>query len=209
MKIAVTGFFLLLVFRHSLGDTRHLLEFPLSEFRDGQHAWLGYSLFAILLLAGFIYTRAMALAERAGEAAAAALATFLLLIVAATPSWGQFHLVCSVIVLGLLFAYFAILLYRAGSLWLFAHFAVPLALALATRFQSYGVWQKALIVYFVLALVIRHHLLVTQIRMGGEPRRPLRRITSTKRRKVYRLDPGPTWSRRISRTDGSTNPRCR
>jgi hypothetical protein len=204
MKLAALSFFLLLILRHALGNTLHLLQYPLSEFRDGERAWYGYLLFAALLLTGFVYTRALALAERFGEALVSALATFLLLVVAATPSWGPFHLFCSLLLLLLLFSYFTSLLYRAESFWLLAHLAVPPALALATRFHSYGIWQKALIAYFVLALVIRHHLLVPLMRKGDEPRRGPRRSHSSKRRKVYRLDAGPTWSRRATKTDGST-----
>src|SRR5205085_11197023 len=120
---------LLLLIAHAAGDSAELVGQPLSMFRDGERGWLGYLLFAVLLLISALYLRALVRADRAGEAAAAVLAALLLLVVAVTPSWGAFHIVCSLLLLGLLFGYFALLLHRAEGPWLAAvHLAVPVAL---------------------------------------------------------------------------------
>jgi hypothetical protein len=193
MKLAAVTFFLLLLYAHA--GTDPALEWPLSVFRDGERAWLGHVLFALLLLIGGLHTAAQVRARRPGDAAASGLAVFLLLLVAVTPSWGAFHLAWSFLLLGLLFGYYAIVLYRVESFWLMAHLAVPVALAIVTRFHSYGIWQKSFIVYFMIAAVVHHHILM-RVAPADRPRPDARAPGSRKRRKVYRLEPGPEWSRR-------------
>jgi hypothetical protein len=182
MKLASLAFFLLLVYAHADGESERLVGRPLSMFRDQEQAWMGYALFALLMLASSVYAAALARYRKWGEVAVAGLTVLLLLALAATPSTGELHLVCALALLALLFGYYAVLLYRAETFWLLAHLAVPVALALATRFHSYGIWQKGFIVYFVLAAVIRHHLLMRQISRADAPGRP------KKPRKAYRLD---------------------
>jgi hypothetical protein len=194
MKTAASAFVLLLLAAHAAGDFPTLLGQPLSLFRDGEWGGLSYALFALLLLLGVLYTAALARAEHGGEAIVSAAAVFLLLVVTATPSWGGFHLFCSLLLLALLFGYYAALLHRTGSPWLLAHLAAPVALAGATGFHSYGLWQKALIVYFVAAAVARRHFLVRAAPASSA--RPARRGEPLRRRPVYRLDPGREWARR-------------
>jgi len=64
MKLASAAFVLLLLGAHAVGDLGQRLGQPLSLFRDGEQAWLGYSLFAALLLIGLLSTAALV---RAGE----------------------------------------------------------------------------------------------------------------------------------------------
>src|SRR5262249_50009816 len=59
----------------------------------------------------------------------------------------------------LLYGYYAALLYSAGSVWLFPHLAVPMALLIATRCHSFGAWQKSLVLYFLFAANVHYHLL--------------------------------------------------
>jgi hypothetical protein len=189
MKLASFAFFLLLLAIHVEGDFDVLLGRPLSMFRDGDQAWLGYLLFALLLLIGLCYARALAQSRREGEATVVGLAVLLLVVVAATPSLGAGHGLCSFLLLFLLFGYYALLLYRAGSLWLMPHLFVPVVLALATQLHSYGLWQKSIIAYFVMVALVHHHLL-------SPAPAAWRRGQLHKRRKVYQLDLGQEWGRR-------------
>lgn len=196
MKLAALAFLLLLAYTHeSAGFDRSLAQ-PLSTFRDGEQAWLGYALFTALLGVGVLYAAALVRSERPGEAVLAALAVLFLAVVAATPSLDGFHTVCSLLLLLLLFGYYALLLRRAGSFLLFAHLAVPAALVLVIRFHSYGLWQKGLVAYFVAAVVIHHHLLCRQPSHGvPRARRPCGAggNGASKRRTVYRVETGRAW----------------
>jgi hypothetical protein len=204
MKLASLAFFVLLALAHAAGDFGEMIAQPLSLFRDGAEGWLGYWLFALMLLIGLLYTVALARSRREAEAAVSGLAVLLLLLVGVTPSNASFHLLCSLVLLLLLYGYYALLLRRAESPWLIAHLVVPVALALATRFPSYGLWQKSFIGYFVVAAVLHHHVL------GREPERSegsysgprvSRRGQPIQRRRVYRVEPGREWTRsRVSRS---------
>jgi hypothetical protein len=207
MKLVSSLFLLLLVHAHGLPDKGDAPARPLSTFRDGPYPWLGYALFAALLAAALLYTLALVRAGREGEAILSELALLLLLAVAATPSPDPLHLLCSFLLLGVLFGHYARLLYRAGGVWLLAHLTVPLALTQATGFHSYGAWQKSLILYFLAAAVAHHHLLRRQA--AGRVRRPARagepgRGLLSRRRKVYRLEPGRAWARRRLAPTGSS-----
>jgi hypothetical protein len=208
MKLTSLVFFLLLLLAHAMGDPGELLGQPLSLFRDGEQGGpLGYALFAVLLLNGLLYTVTLVRFDRIGEAGMAGLAVGFLAVVAATPSWDAFHLVCSLLLLLLLFSYYATLLYRAGSPWLIVHLAVPFALVSATRLHSYGLWQKSLIAYFVLLAVVHHHIL---LRGRTDPRRSLsgRRLRGNgvyqKRRKVYQVEASREWARERTVSESSS-----
>jgi hypothetical protein len=184
MKLASLAFFLLLVIAHMTGDPGDVADLPLSTFRDGPRAWIGYALFTTLLLVGLTHFATLLRCGRRSEAVVSGLAFLLLLAVTATPSEDSFHLLTSLILLALLFGYYAVLLYRAEKLWLVAHLAVPIALALVIRWHSYGLWQKSFIAYFVF-LAAAHHFVLTLPLLE----RRSRRSRLTKRRKVYQLDP--------------------
>jgi hypothetical protein len=199
MKLAPAIFLVLLLRAHALDESDDPLGRPLSMFRDGPQAWLGYAMFAALLLVGLLYTAALVRRRREGEAAISGLAVLLLLLVAATPSSDSFHGLCSLLLLLLLFAHYTWLLYRLGGPWVFAHLAVPVSLMLGTRSHSYGLWQKGLILYFLAAVVVHYHVLKLEAAGGG--RRSARtRIRGGSppgnRRKVYQLEPGRAWRRR-------------
>jgi hypothetical protein len=191
MKLAAIAFFLLLVTAHCGGDLEEQLAQPLSLFRDGEKIWLGYALFSLLLMVGVLYTVMLARRQMEPEAIVSGFAVLLLLIVAATPSYSAFHLLTSLVLLTVLFGYYGLLLRRANSLWFLPHLMIPVILVLATRFHSYGLWQKSFISYIVLAAVIHTHLL------GEIELHPQRKHGGAKRRrKVYRLEPGPEWARK-------------
>jgi hypothetical protein len=193
MKLASAGFLLLLFCAHGGATSDRLVSRPLSMFRDGPDALLGYAMFATLLLSGALYTAALARCRREGEAVLSGLAVLLLLAVAATPSSDAFHGLCSFLLLLLLFGFYTLLLLRCGGPWVLVHLTVPVAWMLATGFHSYGLYQKGLVVYFLLAAVVHHHVLSRQA--AGAIRR-LIRGQPVRRRKVYQLEPGRAWSRR-------------
>lgn len=189
MRLSSAAFVLLLVGAHGVGDLDQRLGQPLSVFRDGAHGWLGYLLFASLLAIGWRYTTALVRAGEEDEAVSGGLATLLLFVVAVTPSFNGFHLLCSFALLLLLFVHYGRLLRDSGSPWFVLHVLAPLALALASGSHSYGLWQKSLILYVVVLANVRHHLL-GQRRPGRQP---------YGRRMEYRLEAGPTWVRRSAR----------
>jgi hypothetical protein len=162
MKLASAGFLGLLVYAHAVGGYQRVLGRPLSVFRDDERAWLGYALFAMLLALGLSYCWALVRCRRRIELAVAALALVLLSIVVATPSLAEWHMVCSILLLILLYVYFAVLLYLAETFWMLGHLAVPVVLAAAAHYRSYGVWQKGFVIYFIFAAVVRHHWLMKQ-----------------------------------------------
>jgi hypothetical protein len=201
MKLAALSFFLLLVYVHWMGDVERLAEQPLSMFRDDAQGLFGYALFATLLLVSVLYVAALVRSQREAEAVISAVAAVLLLTVALTPSRNGFHLFCSLFLLSLLFGYYAVLLYRAEPIFLILHLIVPLALAFAIQFDSYGLWQKSIISYFVFLAALHHHVL-TYRRSGSQSSRAayaLRQVQTCKRRKVFRLEPKAHWRRRGAR----------
>lgn len=210
MKLASLSFFVLLLSAHLTGDFESALGQALSTFRDGPRSWIGYALFAALLLVCLFYVIELTRSRRGTEAAFSCLALLVLLVVALTPSTDGFHSLCSLILFVLLFLYYALLLYRAEPLWLIAHLAVPIVLALVISFHSYGLWQKCFIAYFVF-LTTAHHFALTLQRVEGDLS-PLatcrkRRGRSGKRRTVHRLAMDSYWARRDAQTDHSRPPR--
>ncbi len=127
------------------------------------------------------------------------LAGFLLVVVAATPSFGPCHELCTLALLVLVYSYFALLLYASGSAWLFVYLPAPVALALATRFHSYGLWQKTLIAYLVVLVNIHYHL-VSRFRPSPPQKATGDRTNAFgKRRVAYVLTPGKSWPKRPHR----------
>jgi hypothetical protein len=199
MKLASLTFFLLLLLAHTTGDFERLAAQPLSMFRYDSQAWLGYALFAALLLVGVLYVRALVRSQREAEAAISALGVLVLLIVALTPSTEGFHVLLSLLLFALLFGYYGVLLYRTIAIWLFAHLAVPIALAFAIDFHSYGLWQKSFIVYFVFLAAVHHHALTRQRldHKSSPVASGLSRSDQTfRRRKVYHLGLDNEWRKR-------------
>jgi len=81
----------------------------------------------------------------------------LLLFVAVSPNRWMFHRVSAFTLLGCAYIFFAIHLRKNLPLMLI-HLCAPIVVAVVTGFESYGIWQKALISYFVVAGTIHHHV---------------------------------------------------
>jgi hypothetical protein len=181
----------------ALGSKAYLDPYllPLSMFRDGPLWPYGYALFGLLQAIGALMALTLWRADRSFEAGVFMAGVLLLVVIAVTPSDGGFHFLCSLVLLSLLYVYYAVLLRLAESRWRFGHWALPLVLAGATSFHSYGLWQKTFIVYFVLTIAVHHHFLGRWVPRnaaprGWEPAPPLRR------RVVYVLEEGSEWHRR-------------
>jgi hypothetical protein len=201
MKLASLAFVTVLLIAHRAGDSAESLALPLSMFRDGAYCIFGYLLFGLLLvIAGLMVSRLHG-ACRDGDACLLGVVTIFLFLVAATPSENDFHGFCSFVVLGLLFCYYAAVLLGEDRIWMWVHLALPVLLLLAIRFHSYGLWQKSLIVYFVLAVNVHHWMLsgshsalsVTRRGRHGSPG------GNRRRRVVYLEETGKTWSRKSGR----------
>jgi hypothetical protein len=186
-------FLILLLKAHTVGEFEIRLWLPLSLMRDGPTGWLGYAMFAFLVGISALQCIALTRAKREWDAGICWIGTVLLVFVALTPSVDFWHLFASVILLSLLYSYYAFSLRNAGSIWLIPHLVSPIILVLLTKYHSYGLWQKSLIVYLVLIANIHHWLLG---RGYIKPIQERYRYRSQRRRKVYTLEPGPTWKRK-------------
>jgi hypothetical protein len=201
VKSASAAFVLLLLCAHGVGDFNKRLAEPLSMFRDGEQAWLGHVLFAVLLLVMLVYARDAFRAGEEQEAIIAGLAALLLLIVAVTPSFDGFHVLSSFLLLLLLFAHYWRLLRESGSAWFIVHVLAPFALVLPGC-HSYGLWQKCLIVYLVGLANLCHHQLCPRRAIEPSPASSSLSLGSggvNGRRKVYQLEPGREWARSKTR----------
>jgi hypothetical protein len=194
MKLASLAFLAVLLLAHLAGDADAALALPLSMFRDGTYRPFGYVLFLLLLVIAGLMLRRLHRAGLDGSACLLGVVAFFLLLVALTPSDGGFHLFCSFLVLALLFAYYAAVLSEAGVVFLWAHLTVPLLLVLGTSCHSYGLWQKGLVVYFLLAANVQHALLSGGVAPASRQGR--RGPGGMRRRVVVVVPPGRTWSRR-------------
>ena len=158
MKLASLFFFALLTYAHQVCGLHEPLYQPLCSFREGEFAALGYALFCVLALIGALYAFDMKRHGETGEAANTASFGVLLAIIVATPDYWSLHKAAAMVLLTSVYAYFAMLLYRSERqplMWL--HLSIPLVLAVATGFQSYGMWQKALVGYLILTAIIHLH----------------------------------------------------
>jgi hypothetical protein len=202
VKSASAGFVLLLLGAHGVGDLSLRMAEPLSMFRDGELAWLGYVLFAALLLVSLVYMRDVIRAGEEEEAIVAGLAALLLFIVAVTPSFQGFHILSSFLLLLLLFGHYWRLLRDSGSPWLIFHVLAPFALVLLSGCHSYGLWQKCLILYLVALANLRHHRLCRTRAIEPLPASTSVLFGSSGlngRRKVYQLEAGREWARSKAR----------
>lgn len=166
MKLAAAGFFALLFHVHQLCSPYEALNWPLSAFREGECEPLGYALFGAIALVTLVYSLDLKRFKDPIEAIDTIGFGVLLLFVAVSPNRWLFHRVSAFTLLGCAYVFFAIHLRNNRPLMLL-HLCAPFALAVATGFQSYGIWQKALISYFVVAGTIHHHVAMRDLRRSA------------------------------------------
>jgi hypothetical protein len=160
VKILGLAFTALLVCAHFADVQGDAYLRPLSLFRDYEPAWIGYALFGVLLAIGLETIRTAIRVQAPLHAAVYLAATSLLAVVAATPSDDSLHTTCALTAMVVMFVYYATLLYRGDSLfWLVMHLLAPSILMMASKLESYGVWQKGMILYFLAATVVHQGLL--------------------------------------------------
>src|SRR5262249_10090075 len=106
MKIASLAFLTVLFLAHCAGDPARVCGLPLSMFRDGDWAAFGYALFALLLAVAGLMIVTLLRGGLYGQVGLLTLAALLLLEVAVTSSYDAFHLLCSLVLFALLYAYY-------------------------------------------------------------------------------------------------------
>jgi len=178
MGIATTLFLILLAAAH-VGDP-DAADRPLSLFREHRPA-VGYPLFGLLALISGLHLRTYYRLGLGRELFAPAAAASLLAVVALTPSPDAGHTVAAFLLLGLVFGWYAVRLYRVSSPWLVVHLAVP-PLLLVYVASSYGVWQKLIIVYFLVAANVDCLLATGRLTLPGPDdfgQKPGRKVRGT------------------------------
>jgi hypothetical protein len=117
-------------------------------------------------------------------------ATALLGFVAATPSLDSGHLLVAGVLLLSLYIYYALLFHRLESRWLWLHLPMPVLLLFLTRLHSYGLWQKSLILYFLVVISLQYSAskawLETAQSRPGPCKLPKR--DPQRRQKIYKLN---------------------
>jgi hypothetical protein len=177
VKLFGVVFAALLVCAHFADVQGDAYQRPLSMFRDYDPAWIGYALFGLIVAMGLETARTAFRVGAAIHAVAYLVATTLLAVVAATPSNDSLHIECALAAMVLLFVYYAVILYRADAMfWLVLHLLTPSLLMMGSRLESYGIWQKGMILYFLIATVAHQHYLSQWLPMGSRGKRTRVRI---------------------------------
>lgn len=197
MRIASFAFLLILTFLHLVSPSYDTLATPLSEFRDGPLRVWGFLLFGLLILICGLWIRTMARLRDLADLLAVIPGVLMLGFVAFTPSWGFWHLVCSLVLFGWLLVFFTLKLLEAESLLAFPNLMMPALLALIVRGHSFGLWQKMLIVYCVTAINIYDMIRLSEL--DEKPRhRTWRRWLTRRGRKLSRDSSPQTESKPTS-----------
>ncbi len=169
MRLASLAFFLILAGLHLREPSEETFAKPLSMFRDGPYRAWGFALFGLLAFIGLNWIWTLIRTRRASELIAVVPVLPLLGFVALTDSGNRWHLFASFVLLGWMLLFFALKLLEEESWLLFAHLFMPVVIALTIQLHSFGLWQKALIAYFVLA--INAHDLLRLCEHDTKPRR--------------------------------------
>jgi hypothetical protein len=164
MKLASLVFFALLIYVHQVCSPFEALNWPLSAFREGECEPLGYALFGAIALVTAVYSVDLKRFKDPIEAIDTIGFGVLLLFVAVSPNRWMFHRASAFTLLVCAYVFFAIQLHRSNRPLMLIHLCAPILLAVVTGFESYGIWQKALIGYFIVVATIHHHVAMQDMR---------------------------------------------
>ncbi len=165
MKLASLFFFGVLTYAHQECGPSGALDWPLSAFREGECAPLGYALFGAIGLVTAVYSVDLRRFRDPIETADTIGFLVLLLMVAVSPNRWMLHRATAFSLLGCSYVFLAIQL-RSNRPLMLSHLCAPILLAVVTGFESYGIWQKALISYFVVVATIHHHVMTQRQATG-------------------------------------------
>lgn len=189
VKILATAFVALLVYAHAVDPLGEAYFRPLSTFRDFDPAWVGYALFGTLLGVGLGTARTAFRVQNEVQMAMSLLFTVLLAVVAATPSNDFYHLYCALILMASVTINLGVVLWSSDSIfWFVMHLLAPSILMWATRIESYGVWQKGLILYFLAATVAHESILAAGLPKRAKRPRKVKVTIRVARRRPMGLD---------------------
>ena len=90
----------------------------------------------------------------------------LLLVAAVSPARWMLHRGSAGLLLVCAYIFLAMQLHRSHRPVMLLHLCAPLVLAVVTDFQ-YGIWQKALISYFVVVATVHHHVVTRDMRASA------------------------------------------
>jgi hypothetical protein len=163
MKLAALVFFALLIHVHQACSAYEPLHWALSAFREVECAPLGYALYGAIALVTAVYSVDLKRFRDPIEAVDTIGFGVMLLVAAVSPNTWMLHRFSAGMLLVCAYVFFAIQLRRNRPL-MFVHLCAPIALAVVTGFDSYGIWQKAVISYFVVVATIHHHVATRDMR---------------------------------------------
>lgn len=190
MRLVTLAFLVLLALAHTSGEAEEALARPLSLFREEADSPIGWLLFAFLLAAGVILVQLLVRMRWFVDALMLLVATALLAVVAATPSFDSDHLFVSGVLLLSLYVYYAVLFHRLASRWLWLHLPMPVLLLFLTQLHSYGLWQKSLILYYLLVINLQYSASKDWLETAQSPRRTwnIPKRDPQRKQKTYKLD---------------------
>ena len=163
MKLASLIFFALLFYVHHVCSAYEPLHWPLSAFRDGECGPLGYALYGAIALVTAVYSVDLKRFRDPIEAVDTIGFGMILLMAAFSPNRWMLHRGSAGLLLVCTYVFLAMEL-RNNRPLMYLHLSAPIALAALTGFESYGLWQKALISYFVVVATFHHHVAMREQR---------------------------------------------
>lgn len=141
---------------------------PLSLFRDVEPMWIGYALFTLLIALAAEMGRTAWRLHSVSQFAVYLCVTLVLTVTALTPSFDPLHILSANVVMLSLFLNFVWLLYHYDKLFfLVIHVLISSCLLSGDLRDSNGMWEKAMDLYLVAAVVAQHHILAKRLPVQG------------------------------------------
>ena len=172
VKGLAIAFLITLIGGHLADQQGDAFDRPLSLFRDVEPVWIGYAMFALLIALAAETGRTAWRLRYVSQFAVYLCVTFVLTVTALTPSFDLLHILCANVLMLSLFLNFAWLLYHNDKLFcLVVHVLISSFLLSGDLRDSNGMWEKAMDVYLVTAVVAHHHILAKCLPVQGNVRR--------------------------------------